>query len=111
MSKAILLLVCVAVPLSAQVAPANPPNVSVPGLQAPPPAVQLQLHPLELNVHEFQMPQRVSYPWRTQTEVKKVCSIPLLQLTPKGSYPMRVLKAPAIDPKIQATPPAPPCDR
>ena len=74
---------------------------------APPPPIQL-LQP-ELNFRDFKLPGRpnpfkiqnpVLDPAKLNTALKlqliekppQTCAIPLLQVTPKGNYPMKVMK-------------------
>lgn len=84
-------------------------------LLAQEPKPTLQLRPLDLSFQGVQLPGRppVSFmnaPVLLPTKAR-TCAIPLIQVTPKGNYPMVVVKPPETEsnmPKVNV--PAPACE-
>jgi hypothetical protein len=99
--KAFCILIAAIAPLLAQEPPSAPPVV--------------QLRPLDLSFQGVQLPGRppVSFmkaPVVLQAQVK-TCAIPLIQVPPKGNYPLVIVKPPETEsnmPKVNV--PAPACE-
>lgn len=114
--NSLVLLIIIAAPVVAQEIPKASPNLFFPEYQPPVFQVQPQTPPSRPRIRASRE-QLLNALKMRQAEVKaradqpKVCAIPLLNFSPKGNYPMKVMRAPDVDPKIQITkPPAPACE-
>src|SRR5271163_2411797 len=83
----------------------------------PPPSPIINLRPLDLSFKDVQLPGRpkpVTFSPAMKLDLREnlpnICSIPLLQVVPKGNYTLKVVKPPVVPAMPQVNAPAPACE-